>query len=74
MAQDDEEDEGDANLEFELGDHIFVMNPLSSQKTYEPPLPSPNSQRLAEAFKRNSDPVQSSTDTHVNEEDIPEYL
>ena len=72
MAQDDEEDEGDADLKFELGDRIFIMNP--PQQLEDIRASSTISQQLAEAFKWNSNSVQSSTDTHVNEEDIPEYL
>ena len=72
LAQDDEEDEGDADLEFELGDCIFIMNP--PQQSEDIWASSIISQQLAEAFKQNSKPVQSSTDTHVNEEDISEYL
>lgn len=48
------------------------MNP--PQQSEDIQASSTISQQLAEVFKQNSEPLRSSTNTHVNEEGIPEHL
>jgi hypothetical protein len=71
VRDDDDDDEGD-DPEFEQGDRIFVAG--LCQPPEEVRATSTISQRLAEAFKRNSEPTPTLTDGPTSAEGIPDYL
>jgi len=65
--EDDEDDEDEGDPEFEDGDRVFASGLHAPPENLR--ATSTISQRLAEAFKRNSEPSESATD-----EGIPSYL
>jgi transposase InsO family protein len=72
LEEDEEDEEDETEPEFEKGDRIFATN------LHQPPVDiratSTISQRLAEAFKRNSEPTRSDESTTDPREGVPDYL
>jgi hypothetical protein len=66
LIRDEEDEEDDDTPEFEEGDRLFATG--LDQPAEEVRATSTVSQRLAEAFKRNSDPLPS------NKSGVPDYL
>jgi hypothetical protein len=72
LEPDDEDDEDEPDFPMEEGDRIFVT--ALETEAEDLCATSTHSQRLAEAFKRNSTPVDQATTGPVPSEEIPAHL